>query len=811
MKKLTKRVCGLFLAMIMLVAMAQMGVVQLNAAESFLWPVPASQLITQGPHGGGAIDIGIAGNAQGSTIVATKSGVVKVVYVGCNNNDGYSTGCSSSKCVPSHGFYYDSTLKRSFCNNSYGNGIIIQHHDGTYSYYAHLRHVNVSTNQNVSQGQQIGTMGSSGCSGGTHLHFAISYSYNSNYINAHPNNTAYIYSTTPNPANAWISIPKPSLAVNEEVTFSLGADNVTGGHYVIHFHKDGASFANITWGDGYYTRSFSAPGNYTASITAYNTSGVSCTSATIAFTVHGSAPTKPTMSFNLRTFAPGERTAITWSSSNYDQVIMAVWDQNWNMVVNPTVTNTPTYYIDLSPGTYYIQLDSYNAAGHSFSDVETIWVANVPRPSKPMVSVSVNSSTGTATLTWGATSNTTWYDARIYRSDGTVYHVQFNVNNLQYSIQLPAGQYYATVTSVNGDYLYYNTPSDHTSNFAVNIPVLDKPSLSVSYLQTPDGVKFTWSNVPNSTWYDLRVYHSNGSLYKYYFEIPGNSFTAKLPHGDYYARLSAVNGNYIGCNTASDFTSVFSAYPVPTVSTQKKIYNLNEDVTFSFSALGATNIALYIYLEGALYYEGGFSPGEVFTRKLTGTGHYDYFIHAYYANGSIQSEWDDLDVGIAPQAPSITTNKTDYEVGESINILITVAHKTKNAWLKIYDDEDNIVISQDVTLCQLFVPDIHLPGTYRVECQASNEFGDSPIVINHFTISSTYYPLIGDLDFDGAITIADALLALRSTTGEVVLTDEQKLLADVNSDGFVDITDALMILRYTTGEISAFPKFQNLI
>lgn len=613
------------------------------------------------------------------------------------------------------------------------------------------------------------------------------------------------YANTSYPKNAWISIPKPSLAINEEVTFSLGADNVTGGHYVIHFHKDGASFANITWGNGYYTRSFATPGNYTASITAYNTSGVSCTSATIAFTVHGSAPTKPTISFNLRTFAPGERTAITWSSSNYDQVIMAIWDQNWNMVVNPTVTNTPTYYIDLSPGTYYIQLDSYNAAGHSFSDVETIWVANVPRPSKPMVSVSVDNSTGTATLTWGATSNTTWYDARIYRSDGTGYHVQFNVYNLQYSIQLPAGHYYATVTSVNGNYLYYNTPSDHTSNFAINIPVLDKPSLSVSYLQTPDGVKFTWPNVPNSTWYDLRVYHSNGSLYKYYFEIPGNSFTTKLPQGDYYARLSAVNGNYIGCNTASDFTSVFTAYPVPTVSTQKKIYNLNEDVTFSFSAPGATYIALYIYLEGALYYEGGFSPGEVFTRKLTGTGHYDYFIYAYYANGSIQSEWDDLDVGIAPQAPSITTNKTDYEVGEPINILITVAHKTKNAWLKIYDDEDNIVISQDVTLCQLFVPDIHLPGTYRVECQASNEFGDSPIVIKHFTISSTYYPPIGDLDFDGAITIADALLALRSTTGEVVLTDEQKLLADVNSDGFVDIADALMILRYTTGEISAFP------
>jgi hypothetical protein len=65
--------------------------------------------------------------------------------------------------------------------------------------------------------------------------------------------------------------------------------------------------------------------------------------------------------------------------------------------------------------------------------------------------------------------------------------------------------------------------------------------------------------------------------------------------------------------------------------------------------------------------------------------------------------------------------------------------------------------------------------------------------------------LLGDVNGDGNITVADALMALRGTTGELALTGAQQTLADVNRDGFITVADALMILRYTTGEIVAFP------
>ena len=67
--------------------------------------------------------------------------------------------------------------------SSYGNYVMIDHNDGTYSLYAHMKTTAVSEGQNVSQGQTIGYVGNSGNVyprpsasnpiAGTHLHFEI--------------------------------------------------------------------------------------------------------------------------------------------------------------------------------------------------------------------------------------------------------------------------------------------------------------------------------------------------------------------------------------------------------------------------------------------------------------------------------------------------------------------------------------------------------------------------------------------------------------------------------------------------------------
>lgn len=55
--------------------------------------------------------------------------------------------------------------------NGFGNVIFIKHRNGHETVYAHLSKINVRQGQNVSQGQTIGLVGSTGWATGPHLHF----------------------------------------------------------------------------------------------------------------------------------------------------------------------------------------------------------------------------------------------------------------------------------------------------------------------------------------------------------------------------------------------------------------------------------------------------------------------------------------------------------------------------------------------------------------------------------------------------------------------------------------------------------------
>ncbi|MDZ5471675.1 M23 family metallopeptidase [Bacillus sp. 31A1R] len=58
-------------------------------------------------------------------------------------------------------------------DGGYGNKIVIDHNNGFRTVYAHLSSISVNVGQTVEKGSQIGVMGSTGDSTGTHLHFEI--------------------------------------------------------------------------------------------------------------------------------------------------------------------------------------------------------------------------------------------------------------------------------------------------------------------------------------------------------------------------------------------------------------------------------------------------------------------------------------------------------------------------------------------------------------------------------------------------------------------------------------------------------------
>ena len=122
-----------------------------STSESWMWPVPYNSSYISSPYGyrtdpisgvykfHSGIDITMA-SALGKNLIAAKSGIVVKVING-------TTG--------------------------YGKYLIIDHGDGWCSLYAHCSSISVSVGQEVSQGQIVAAIGTSGYSTGPHVHFEI--------------------------------------------------------------------------------------------------------------------------------------------------------------------------------------------------------------------------------------------------------------------------------------------------------------------------------------------------------------------------------------------------------------------------------------------------------------------------------------------------------------------------------------------------------------------------------------------------------------------------------------------------------------
>ena len=113
------------------------------SSRGFMWPTPTARMISQyfGHYGHKGIDITTSG-ALGRPIVAAASGVVEIAG---------STG------------------------NSYGQQVLINHGNGIKTRYAHCVYgsITVRPGQQVSAGQRIASIGSTGNSTGPHLHFEV--------------------------------------------------------------------------------------------------------------------------------------------------------------------------------------------------------------------------------------------------------------------------------------------------------------------------------------------------------------------------------------------------------------------------------------------------------------------------------------------------------------------------------------------------------------------------------------------------------------------------------------------------------------
>ena len=122
------------------------------SSYGYIFPIPGLSIYNINnrnyPSYPGHTGVDINLNVIGKSVVAVKSGTVEISTALRNSSGGY---------------------------RSYGEYVVIYHHDGTMTLYAHMLSGSrtVSVGQEVSQGQVLGTVGSTGNSTGPHLHFEV--------------------------------------------------------------------------------------------------------------------------------------------------------------------------------------------------------------------------------------------------------------------------------------------------------------------------------------------------------------------------------------------------------------------------------------------------------------------------------------------------------------------------------------------------------------------------------------------------------------------------------------------------------------
>lgn len=137
---------------------------------------------------------GSSGSSSSSFIRPLSTGVVTCEYACYNGHVGIDLDYADYVPILASGAGVVTTARGgcspfaagvNTCNGGYGNYVMVTHYrsDGIYfSLYAHLAAINVSQGQTVAQGQQVGTLGDSGNSAGSHLHFELYKDTNGNGI-----------------------------------------------------------------------------------------------------------------------------------------------------------------------------------------------------------------------------------------------------------------------------------------------------------------------------------------------------------------------------------------------------------------------------------------------------------------------------------------------------------------------------------------------------------------------------------------------------------------------------------------------------
>jgi len=287
---------------------------------------------------------------------------------------------------------------------------------------------------------------------------------------------------------------------------------------------------------------------------------------------------------------------------------------------------------------------------------------------------------------------------------------------------------------------------------------------------------------------------------------------------DYIIRLSKGTNESVW-----EAISILELYPNVAYATPRFILKPDEDHYEQDYELG------YVLVGFKEPYKGFFSNEEfpgldvVETRDLK-LSLYESFISLPYVDELNQDVLNNLKNRAGIDYIIKLAKNTKESVLEAIHILEqhpNVAYAIPNYILRpAEEDVFELLITSDVNGTVVGISGHYKAGEtielfaapsagYRLshwDSSSGGEFADVNNASTTFVVPSNnvvitpYFYLVGDIDGDGVVTMADAMIIFDYISGKRTLTPDQLLAADVDGDGVVTMADFLIVFDYLSGK-----------
>lgn len=170
--------------------------------------------------------------------------------------------------------------------------------------------------------------------------------------------------------------------------------------------------------------------------------------------------------------------------------------------------------------------------------------------------------------------------------------------------------------------------------------------------------------------------------------------------------------------------------------------------------------------------------------------------------GSVIAE-EEIPLGTRPSFPSTPQitgyNFNTWNPSSTYPLLsdttFTATYLPKTLFVKFYDSLDNNTLIQSVSVSYGNPVEPPVPPTHFGYAFVGWD-QDLSCITNHLSVYTIYVQAgSGDVDMDGEVSAADALIALRASMNMLTLSSAEQFEADVDGDGTISAADALLILR----------------